>query len=154
MTSGYRYGQTCIFYIWISGRKLFKRLICKSHKMENCAPGLTSWNFVFCFFPFIKTLYPPVCSTVLAWPKVEQKGRVILLFNETSFLSRASAFSRKAENFETNFHLSLSLSLLLFLSFIWGNWGYQKMSACLGKGRKLMRVTQCYFCQLKIGQNC
>ena len=33
-------------------------------KMESCVPGLTSWNFVFLFFPFIGKVYPPVCSTV------------------------------------------------------------------------------------------
>ena len=61
--------------------------------MESCAPGLTSWDFVF---PFILILYPPVCSTVPASlqaqgcrprdcnkAKVELKGRVIFPLRQT-----------------------------------------------------------------------
>ena len=39
-------------------------------KMESCAPGWRSWNFVFCFYPLDKyytllfaLVIPPVCNT-------------------------------------------------------------------------------------------
>ena len=61
--------------------------------MESCAPGLTSWNFLFSFFPLYKndTLLfalpcPPVCNPealglgIAIRAKVEQKGRVIFLY--------------------------------------------------------------------------
>ena len=53
--------------------------------MESCAPGLTSWNFLFFFFPFIEKLHPPVCSSkpaslqargIAIRAKVKQKGGV------------------------------------------------------------------------------
>ena len=46
--------------------KITRKLFCGISKndrkiMGSCAPGLTSWNFLF---PFMEKLYPPFCSTV------------------------------------------------------------------------------------------
>ena len=56
--------------------------------------------------------------------------------------------------FETDFHLSssLSLPLSLFLSLIWGKRGYQKLSACLGNGEKVDR-SDTNFCFVTVTKN-
>ena len=69
--------------------------LCQQFLLESCAPGLTSWNLLFSFFPLYKnhTLLfslpcspvckpEAVCQGIAIRAKVEQKGMVIFLYWE------------------------------------------------------------------------
>ena len=116
--------------------------------MESCAPGLTSWNFLFSFFPLYKNCTLLFGAPLFALPclwvcnpeavgqgiairaKVEQKGRVIFMYWEKIKINIPACQSRYTFSMCHDFQLFIKthkLSLSLFFPFIWGKWCYQKL---------------------------
>ena len=109
--------------------------------MESCAPGLTSWNFLF---PFVKKLYPPVWGRGIAI----RVGKKLIPACQSRFEFLLLTFRHLREIRKIcilSYSLSLPLSNYFFPSSE-GNWVIKNCQLALERGRKLISVTQNEFC--------